>query len=103
MSAAQFDDLDAWKTHFRAVLRQWGVDSDEPLARLIVVSAPAQLMDLVRAHPRTDFFLPDRYRPAAQAADGAGHEWLNAPPGFFLLLAARQMPRAESPQWSCGM
>ncbi|MGA7235686.1 MAG: glycosyltransferase family 39 protein [Bryobacteraceae bacterium] len=103
MSAGQFDDFGKWESHFRAILRQWGIDSSEPLARLIVAATPAQMMDVVRAHPLMDFFMPDRYRAAAEAAAGAGHDWAMAPPGYFLLLARRRLPRANPPQWTCAM
>ncbi len=101
MSAGQFDDLSA--PHFREVLRQWGIDSDEPLARLIVAATPAQMMEVVRAHPLSDFFMPDRYRGAAEAAVGAGHDWGMAPPGYFLLLARQRLPRTAPPEWTCAM
>jgi hypothetical protein len=103
MSAEQFDNFDAWEPHFRAVLRKWGLDSGEPLARLIVAATPTQLVEVVRAHPLADFFIPDRYRAAAKAAAGAGHEWAEAPPGYFLLLAPQRLPRAIRPQWTCAM
>jgi hypothetical protein len=103
MSAAQFNGFAAFSPHFRAVLRQWGIDSDEPLGRLIVAATPAQLMDVVAAHPLTDFFLPDRYRVAAGTARDAGHEEADAPAGYFLLRARQAMPRANPPAWSCGL
>jgi 4-amino-4-deoxy-L-arabinose transferase-like glycosyltransferase len=103
MSAEQFDNFDAWAPHYRAVLRQWGIDSSEPLGRLIVAATPAQMMDVARAHPLADFFVPERYRAAAEAAAGAGHEWAEAPPGYFLLLARQRLPLTKPPQWTCGM
>jgi 4-amino-4-deoxy-L-arabinose transferase-like glycosyltransferase len=103
MSAEQFDDFEAWAPRFRAVLRQWGIDSGEPLGRLIVAATPAQMIDVARTHPLADFFMPERYRAAAEAAAGAGHEWAEAPPGYFLLLAKQRQPRARPPQWTCGM
>ena len=103
MSAEQFDDFDKWAPHFRAVLRQWGIHSDEPLARLIVAARPAQLMDVVRAHPLVDFFVPDRYRAAAEAAADVGPRvGVQRPPGYFLLLAHSDVCRATAPpQWTC--
>jgi Dolichyl-phosphate-mannose-protein mannosyltransferase len=103
MSAEQFDDFRKWAPHYREVLRQWGIDSDEPLARLIVAATPAQLMDVVRAHPLTDFFAPERYRAAAEATVGTGHEWAEARPGYFLLLAPQRLQHSAPPQWTCGM
>ncbi len=103
MSAAQFDAFDAWAPHYRGTLRQWGIVSDEPLARLIVASTPAELMEVVRAHPLVDFFAPDRYRAAAEAAAGEEHRLADAAPGYFLLLARERLPRGSLPQWTCEM
>jgi 4-amino-4-deoxy-L-arabinose transferase-like glycosyltransferase len=103
MSAEQFDNFDAWAPHFRAVLRQWGLNSSEPLGRLIVAATPAQMMDVARTHPLADFFVPERYRAAAVAAGSAGHEWADAPPGYFLLLAKQRLSRAAPPEWTCRM
>jgi hypothetical protein len=103
MTAGQFDNFDAWTPHFRAVLRQWGIDPGEPLARLIVAAAPSQLMDVVRAHPQADFFVPERYRAAAEAAAGTGHEWVEAGPGYFLLLAQQHLARSAPVLWTCEM
>jgi hypothetical protein len=103
MSATQFDEFAAWKPRFRAVLHQWGIDSDEPLARLVVAETRARLMDTVQAHPLTDFFVPERYRGAAESAGGAGHDWYDAPPGYFLLLARQRLSRATPPEWTCSL
>jgi hypothetical protein len=103
MSVGQFDNLDKWAPHFREVLRQWGIDSGEPLARLIVAASPSQMMDVVRAHPLSDFFMPERYRTAAEVAAGAGHEWAAAAAGYFMLLAPQRLPRTTPRQWACGM
>jgi 4-amino-4-deoxy-L-arabinose transferase-like glycosyltransferase len=102
-TAAQFNALDAWRPRFRAVLHQWGIDSGEPIARLIVASTPEELMNAVRTHPLSDFFAPDRYRAAARAANGAGHDWADAPPGFFVLLSRQPLPRTTAANWTCSM
>jgi hypothetical protein len=103
MSGDQFNHFDAVKPHFEEVLRSWGVESEESLARLIVSPNPAELMDVVRAHPLTDFFMPARYREAARVADGAGHGWSEAPPEFFLLLARERMSRTSPLPFTCRM
>ena len=103
VSAAQFNDFAKWRPGFRAALRQWGIDSDEPLARLIVASTPAELMGMIRAHPRIDFFVPNRYRAAAEAANYAGRQVTEAPPDSFLLLAPEALPRAAPPAWPCHL
>jgi hypothetical protein len=107
MTAAQFDNFEESAPHFRKVLRDWGIDSGEPLARLIVAATPAQLMDVVRAHPLVDFFVPERYWAAAEAAAFGGHEWLHAsngsPEEYFLLLARQRLPRTSPLRWSCDM
>ncbi len=98
VSASEFNNLAALSPHYRKVLRQWGMDSGEPLARLIVASTPEQLISVVRAHPQVDFFAPDRYR----FEPDEGHQLIDAPPGYFLMLARQSLPRVP-PQWTCGM
>jgi 4-amino-4-deoxy-L-arabinose transferase-like glycosyltransferase len=98
MSASEFNNLTALSPHYREVLRQWGMDTGEPLARLIVASTPEQLISVVRAHPLVDFFAPDRYR----FEPDEGHQLIDAPPGYFLMLARQSLPRVP-PQWTCGM
>jgi hypothetical protein len=103
MSGDQFNHFGAVKPHFEAVLRSWGVDSDEALARLIVSPDPVQLMDVVHAHPVTDFLVPNRYREAARAAEGAGHDWVEAPPEYFLLLARQRLSGRSPLPYTCRM
>jgi 4-amino-4-deoxy-L-arabinose transferase-like glycosyltransferase len=101
VTAAQFDNLPAWMPQFRQRLRAWGVTGDEPIATLIVAATPEQLMDVVRAHPQSDFFMPARFRASAKAADGAGHDWRDAGSAYFLLLSQTRQPRQTPPAWTC--
>jgi hypothetical protein len=103
MSADDFDAFDRAAPRFRSVLRDWGLDINEPLARLIVAATPEKLMEMARAHPLVDFFLPRRYRTAAETAGGAGHDLIDASPDYFLLLSRQRLGRQEPAAWSCEM
>lgn len=103
VTAEQFDNLAAWMPQFRQRLREWGVESGDPIASLIVAATPEQLMDVVRAHPRSDFFMPARFRAAAKAADGGEHEWVDATPRYFLLLSREPVARTVAAAWGCGL
>ncbi len=99
LTAAQFNNLSAWEPAFRQRLRQWGVDSAQPIGTLIVVRNVGEFATLIAAHPDSDFLLPDRYTGAAVLPD---HVPVNAPPGHVFLLARKSLP-APRPAWSCGL
>lgn len=86
---AQFNDIGKWEPVFRRRLREWGLDSSEPIATAILARDRGEIVGMVRAHPQSDFLLPDSYRNDFQilgthdAAEGAG--------GFFFLLAGKAM------------
>ena len=82
-------------------LSEWGLDSREPFATLIVVRSLGELGDLIRAHPASDFFLPFKYRAAVQAA--TPQELIVASPDYFLLLSRRPLPRATPAAWGCRL
>jgi hypothetical protein len=98
-TADQFNHLAEWLPVFRERLRQWGLDSTEPVATLIQVSSPAELAEVVRAHPESDFLLPSRYSEAADAAHAAA----DAFPDHYFLLSRRALSRLEPPAWTCRM
>ena len=99
VTADQFDHLPQWLPAFRERLRQWGLDSTRPVATLIRIPSEAELAEVVRAHPDSDFLLPDRYRGAADAA----HVLVEAVPDHCLLLARTSTPRNQRPPWTCRM
>jgi len=101
MDADQFDDLAKWEPVYRQHLREWGLNSSEPIGTLIVAHSAGELANVVRAHPASDFFLPMKYRAAVEGA--APQELVGVSVDYFLLLSrevrARQAPQA----WGCRL
>ena len=103
VTAAQFDGLDQWEPVFRRRLREWGLDSGEPIGTLILAGSPEELAGMIRAHPASDFLLPQQYRAAMEAAAPATHQLVEAGANQFFLLSREARPRAAPPGWSCRM
>jgi hypothetical protein len=103
LTAAQFDGLERWEPGFRQRLRQWGLDSGEPIGTLILAGSPEELARTIRAHPASDFLLPQQYRAALEAAARQTHELVEAGGNHFFLLSKEARPRAAPPAWSCRM
>jgi hypothetical protein len=59
LSAEQFIQLPSLLPKFEQRLRAWGLASpDEAIGSAITLRAPAQLIDIVRARPGSDFYVP---------------------------------------------
>ncbi len=101
VTAAQFDDLDKWRPVFRQRLRQWGLDSGDPIATLILAETPTDFAAMVRTHPDSDFLFPDRLRATVGAS--AAHVLVDAEPAHFLLLSRKSRQRTGPLPWSCWM
>ena len=91
VTAQQFLQMNGARGMFLERLKDWGVDSDEPLATAIVVRSDAEIADLVRASPLSDFLVPDavggQLPPdvlSEHSVVGSGGEWF--------LLARRPPP-----------
>ena len=103
LTAAQFDGLDQWEAVFRQRLREWGLDSGEPIGTLILAGSPEELAGMIRAHPASDFLLPQQYRAAVEAVAEQTHARVEAAGGRLFLLSREARPRAAPPAWSCGL
>ena len=99
LTALQFNDLARWEPVFRQRLREWGLDSAEPIGTLIAAATPEELGQLIRLHPASDFLVPNRYRQAVDTAAQPGHEVVEVPDHFFLLSRTGQV-RNMPPAWS---
>lgn len=86
LTAAQFNDLPRLEPAFRDRLRAWGLDSSEPLGSLILAPTADDLGAVIRAHPASDFFLPERFRGAASDT----HTLADVGDHFFLLSRQSQ-------------
>jgi hypothetical protein len=103
LTAAQFDGLAQGEPVFRQRLREWGLDSAEPIGTLILADSPEELARMIRAHPLSDFLLPQQYRAAVEPAAGPSHQLVEAAENHFFLLSREARPRAAPPAWSCGL
>jgi hypothetical protein len=101
IGAQQFDDLTRWEPMYRQHLREWGLDSSEPIGTLITVRSSEDLANIVRTHPASDFFLPGMYRAAVKNI--SPHELVGASADYFLLLSRGPRPRQKPAAWGCRM
>jgi 4-amino-4-deoxy-L-arabinose transferase-like glycosyltransferase len=99
-SVEQFESLPRFEPQFRDRLRQWGINSSEPIATLIALRNPEELGALALAHPESDFVIPERYRTAVALAP---HSIAPAGPNFFFLIARHRIERTSPPAWTCEM
>jgi hypothetical protein len=81
VNADEFSQIDRLAPVWRGRLRDWGVDSDAPVATAIVARSKSELDRLIATRPAADFLIPDTLRGigARQAGPSAG--------GFFLSLS----------------
>jgi len=101
LTAAQFDGLEQWEPVFRQRLREWGLDSGEPIGTLILAGSPEELARTIGAHPASDFLLPQQYRAAVEAEAMETHQLVEAGGDHFFLLSKEARARAAPPAWSC--
>jgi hypothetical protein len=103
LTAAHFDAFDQFEPVFRQRLREWGLDSGEPIGTLILAGSPEELARMIRTHPASDFLLPQQYRAAVEEAALATHQLVEAAGNHFFLLSREVRPRAAPPAWSCRL
>lgn len=87
VSASQFVDLDRWRPLFHRRLREWNLNSDEPVATVIVVRSLTELSGLIAASPRRDFLLPASLQAELQITSLTSHRPLPASSAHVLLLS----------------
>jgi hypothetical protein len=103
LTVAQFDELAQWEPVFRQRLREWGLDSGEPIGTLILAGSPEEVARMVGAHPASDFLLSQRYRAAVEPAAQQTHQLVEAAGNHFFLLSKEARPRVAAPAWSCRL
>ncbi|MGH9720536.1 MAG: ArnT family glycosyltransferase [Bryobacteraceae bacterium] len=85
VSGDEFLELDRHLPAFRERLRAMDLDSTDPVATTILAASREQVVDIIRARPRSDFLLPAHYRDLViPLPDHAVEE---APRSKLLLLA----------------
>jgi len=99
VTAAQFDDLEKWEPGFRERLREWGLNTDTPIATAVVATTDADVAKIVATHPDADFYLPARFQ-AILGDTSATHAEQSLANGRFFLLA-RHAPANPTlrPKW----
>ncbi|PWT99302.1 MAG: hypothetical protein C5B51_27440 [Terriglobia bacterium] len=61
VSASQFDELERWELLFQRHLQEWGLDSVEPVATVVVANSAAEVVHMISTHPQSDFYLPEDF------------------------------------------
>jgi 4-amino-4-deoxy-L-arabinose transferase-like glycosyltransferase len=92
----QFERLDQLRPMYAARLKDWGLDSIEPLGTSIVSTSQDGFLRLLRACPRADFYLPARNLPAVEPIIQATHRKALLANGRVLLLALRPPERVPA-------
>jgi len=87
VTSEQFQHLQQWEPQFRARLRQWGLDSTDPVATTIVASSVDDVTLMVESHPRTDFYLPAAIGANLGNAATLAHSVVAVSPDRLFLLA----------------
>jgi hypothetical protein len=101
VDAQQWNDLAKWEPVYRRHLREWGCNSGEPIATLIVIRSAQELASVVLAHPASDFLLPLKYRAAVESV--APQESVGVSTDYFFLLSREVRARHSPPAWGCRL
>jgi hypothetical protein len=86
----QFLELDRWLPIFLRRLREWGNDSAQPVATVIIARSEQDVVKIVEALPGTDFYLPSKLLPLMPGEAMSAHTVVT-PSGerCFLLAKSR--------------
>ncbi len=98
--AAELPRLDKNLPMYRNRLRAWGLDSTQAVATGISAHNNAELLQIVRDHPQSDFLvsraiLPDPGQAPAHRVTFSGPE--------FTLIESGSPAATETPSWTCQM
>ena len=89
VTAPEFIHISDLQSEFLTRLRGWGMASSEGLATAIVMQSEADVVELVRARPSSDFLIPSRIAeslPLETASEAlSGHSVKNTEGAWFLL------------------
>jgi len=98
VTARQFIAMQHWEPMFRARLRQWGLDSDDPIATAVVADSDADVAKIVAAHPEADYYLPSRFQAILTGVAATTHDRFVVSNDRFFLLS-RQRAEAGAPKF----
>jgi hypothetical protein len=94
LTPQQFVNLPALLPEFERRLRDWGLNSTEPIGSNIMLSAPSDVADIVHARPESDFYLPSAW--LTQIPDPErDHDLMRYSADRVFLLSRRAGQRAQ--------
>lgn len=90
VTAPEFEKLTELRPVFARRLREWNMDSSEPMATVILAKSADEIAGLIHSHPDADFYVP----PEWASGDGGVHQTWQAsgPRAFFLSRVMIQRP-----------
>jgi hypothetical protein len=94
LTAEQFANLPALQPGFEKRLREWGVDSPEPVGTTITVRTLPELAMVLRARPDSDFYIPAYWEKSLDDAEQRFQRVQYSPERVFL-LSRTAGPRKE--------
>ena len=98
--AGELPQLDQKLPVYRDRLRAWGLDSTRAVATGLPAHDIAELAEIVRAHPESDFLVSRAILPDAEHTVSHRVVFAN---GDFTLLESKLAMGSEKPAWSCEM
>jgi hypothetical protein len=89
LTEEEFENLDYLEPAYEARLKEWGLDSPEPIGTAIVITSRAMLPRLFRAYRNSDFYVSDADWELLQRATPVDqtHQTITASNGRKFLLA----------------
>jgi 4-amino-4-deoxy-L-arabinose transferase-like glycosyltransferase len=66
VEAREFAEMEMLRPVWRERLREWGLDSDEPIATAIVARSRAEVVQMLESRAAADFLLPESYLGVAK-------------------------------------
>ncbi|MGH9664822.1 MAG: ArnT family glycosyltransferase [Bryobacteraceae bacterium] len=100
VTVPEFNQLaSGWREVYRQRLREWGLDSGDPLATTILARTPDEVEQMIAAHPGTDFSLPANW----QLRTSATHDTWHASARRVYLLAKQSSTAPPRPGWPCRL
>lgn len=85
VTAGEFTEMPKHEAQFAAHLREWGLDSREPLATVILARGAAEVARMIEGRPESDFLVPARFASVLEQAALRTHRAVETPAGVLLL------------------
>jgi 4-amino-4-deoxy-L-arabinose transferase-like glycosyltransferase len=92
LPAADFEDVKAAEGRSLRRLREWGLDSTAPVGTVILAHSKEELREVMRAHPGSDFLLPEEFAALVGSEHEVGERWK----GRVLILSREEKGRVRN-------